>query len=409
MYRALSKIATYREALQLWMHERVVAHMGRDTSLVYYDVTNYYFEIDEQDSLRKKGVSKEHRPDPIVQMGLFMDTMGIPISYGLFPGNTNDCETLVPLMSKMKRNYGLGRTIVVADKGMNTSNNIVYNLLHQDGYVYSQTIRGGNKELKNYVLNESSYRWLGDDYKIKSRVYPRLINVRTATGAIKKVSIDEKQVVFYSRAYDRKAKAEREAIIMKARDLVNNPSKYNKTNTYGAARFVENLTFDKNTGEIVTVGQAPIFNEAKLREEEQFDGYYAIVTSEYKKTDDEIVNIYRGLWKIEESFRVTKSDLETRPVFLSRQEHIQAHFLICFMALVITRILETRLSNQYHISQIVESLKSTTCTHIQENHYLFDYRDDITEAVYESLGIDLRYKFRSLGEIKFLLGDTKKD
>lgn len=408
VYRSLSYFDKLKDDIQLHLHRKITEQYNRSTELVYYDVTNYYFEIDEQDALRKKGVSKEHRPDPIIQMGLFMDTMGIPISYGLFPGNTNDCETLIPILAKVKRDYGIGRTVIVADKGMNTSNNIVFNLLHHDGYVYSQTVRGGNKELKDYVCNENGYRQIGDEYKIKSRVYPRIVNVKTATGGTKKVSIDEKQVVFYSKAYDKRAKAEREATLQKARELVSDPSKYNKATSYGAARFVKDLFFDKTTGEILTTGHTPAFDEAKLREEEKYDGYYAIVTSECEKSDDEIIEIYRGLWKIEESFKVTKSDLETRPVYLSREDHIQAHFLICFIALVILRLLELRMGNRFSVSQIVNSLERASCSHLEENLYLFDYRDEVTDAICESLGVDLNHKYLSLGEIKSLLGATKR-
>ena len=376
--------------------------------MVYYDVTNYYFAIDDQDTLRRKGVSKEHRPDPIVQMGLFMDTNGIPISYGLFPGNTNDCETLITTMSKLKQDYGIGRTVVVADKGLNTSENIIFNILQHDGYVYSQTIRGGTKELKEYVLSEKGYDCVNDSYKIKSRIYPREIYVKTITGKTKKVSIDEKQVVFYNETYAKRAKAEREATIMKARDLINNPANYNQATSRGAARYVKNLTYDAKTGEIITVDRTLMFNETKLREEELYDGYFSIVTSEYKKTDSEIIDIYHGLWKIEESFKVTKSDLETRPIYLSREDHIQAHFLICFIALVIARLLESRLHNKFTIAHIAESLAQTSCSHIERNWYLCDYYDDVTDAINEYLGIDLRRKYLSLSEIKNIMGTTKK-
>jgi hypothetical protein len=290
IYRSLTYFNELNDAFQLHLHQKIIQQYGRNTELVYYDVTNYYFEIDEQDTLRRKGVSKEHRSDPIVQMGLFMDTKGIPISYGLFPGNTNDCETLIPILSKMKLDYNIGRTIVVADKGMNTSDNIVFNYLNHDGYIYSQSVRGGNKELKDYVLDEDGYQWLSEEYKIKSRLYPRKLYVKTVAGGKKRVPVDEKQVVFYSKAYDKKAKADREPTLMKARELVINPSKYNKANSYGAARFVKDLIFDKTTGEIITTGHTPMFDEAKLCEEERFDGYYAIVTSEYKKSDGDIID-----------------------------------------------------------------------------------------------------------------------
>jgi len=408
IYRCLTQVVTFKDNLKLHLHKQMKKKFGRTTDLVYYDVTNYYFEIDRQDDMKRKGVSKEHRPNPIVQMGLLMDTKGIPISYDLFPGNTNDCETLMPILDKVKRDYDVGRIIVVADKGINTADNIAFNLAKGDGYVYSQTVRGANKELKDYVLNESGYRHIGENYKIKSRLYPREIAVSNAKGGRTKVRIDEKQVIFYSADYDRRAKAEREATLLKAIDLVNNPSRYNKATSYGAAKYIKNLVFDPKTGEIITTKERPVFDEKKLREEEKFDGYYAIVTSEWKKNDEEIIEIYRGLWRIEEAFKVTKSDLETRPVYLSRNDHIEAHFLICFTSLVIVRLLALCLDNKYSISKIVESLNKLSGTLLEENWYVFDYADEITKAITENLGVDLSHKYLRLGDIKKILGATKR-
>jgi hypothetical protein len=408
VYRCLTQVVTLKDRLQLYLHRQMKNKFGRSTELVYYDVTNYYFETDRQDEMKKKGVSKEYRPDPIVQMGLLMDTIGIPILFDLFPGNTNDCETLMPVLDKVKKDYGVGRTIIVADKGVNTADNIAFCLARRDGYVYSQTVRGANKELKDYVLDQSGYRQIGDDYKIKSRLYPREIAISNAQGGRSKVRIDELQVVFYSTDYDRKAKADREPALLKARDLVKSPSKYNKAISYGAAKYVKNLVFDPKTGEIMTTKQKPVFDEQKLREEEKFDGYYAIVTSEWKKKDEEIVEIYRGLWRIEEAFKVTKSDLEARPVYLSRHDHIQAHFLICFVALVIVRLLSLRLGNKYSVSRIVESLNKSSGSHLEENWYVFNHADEITKAITEMLGVDLSRKYLRLGNIKKILGATKK-
>lgn len=408
VYRCLSQVITFKDSLKLYLHRQMKNKFGRSTDLVYYDVTNYYFETDRQDGMKRKGVSKEHRPNPIVQMGLLMDTKGIPIAYDLFPGNTNDCETLMPILDQIKRDYEVGRTIVVADKGVNTADNIAFLLARGDGYVYSQTVRGANKELKDYVLDQSGYRPIGDDYKIKSRLYPREIAVSNGKGGRTKVRIDEKQVVFYSADYDRKAKADREPALLKAWDLVGSPSRYNRATSYGAAKYVKNLVFDPDTGEIVTTKQKPVFDEKKLREEEKFDGYYAIVTSEWKKSDEEILEIYRGLWRIEEAFKVTKSDLEARPVYLSRQDHIQAHFLICFVALVIARLLALSLGNKYSIPRITESLNKSSGSRLEENWYVFDHADEITKAITETLGVDLSRKYLRLGDIKKILGATKK-
>lgn len=408
VYRCLTQVITFKDSLKLHLHRQVKDKFGRNTELVYYDVTNYYFEIDQQDELKRKGVSKEHRKDPIVQMGLLMDTAGIPISYDLFPGNTNDCETLMPALAKVKKDYEVGRTIVVADKGVNTADNIAFCLARGDGYVFSQTVRGGSKEIKDYVLDSSGYRQVSDNFKIKSRLCPREIAISNAQGKRTKIRIDEKHVVFYNADYDRKAKADREPVLLKARDLAKSPSKYNKSTSYGAAKYIKNLVFDPTTGEVVTTKQMPYFDEEKLREEEKFDGYYAIVTSEWKKSDEEIIEIYRGLWRIEEAFKVTKRDLEARPVYLSCHDHIQAHFLICFVALVIARLLAHCLGNQYSISRIVESLNNASGSRLEENWYVFDYADEITKAIHQAFGIDLTRKYLRLGDIKKLLAATKR-
>lgn len=408
IYRCLSFFNKYSSNLQLWLNDRIRQLYGRDTSLVYYDVTNYYFETDKMDDFKKKGVSKEHRPNPIVQMGLFTDNNGIPITYQLFPGNTNDCLTYRPNLSRIKKEYNLGKVVVVADKGLTTGDNIWYTLSAKDGYVFSLSVRGADKELKNYVLNDDGYEWLGDEYKRKSRVYPRTIQVTSSTGKKMKKIVHEKQVIFYSQKYDKRAKAERAAVIAKAQELITNPSKYIKATSYGAAAYIKNINFDKETGEILNTSKALQLDLEKLKEEEALDGYYAIVTSEYEETADRIIDMYRGLWRIEESFRITKSDLESRPVYVSTEEHIKAHFLTCFVALVIARILEMKMGRKYNITQMLESLKKSECTYLQMNYYLFDYYDDVLKDIGKEFGIDFSKRIRSLGEIKKILADTKK-
>lgn len=408
IYRCLSFFNKHKSNLQIWLNDRIRQLYGRDTSLVYYDVTNYYFETDKIDDFKKKGVSKEHRPNPIVQMGLFIDNNGIPITYQLFPGNTNDCLTYRPNLSRIKKEYDLGKVVVVADKGMTTGDNIWYTLSAGDGYVFSMSIRGADKELKNYVLNDDGYEWLGNEYKRKSRLYPRTIQVTSTTGKKLKKTVDEKQVIFYSEKYDKRAKAERAAIIAKAQDLIANPGKYTRATSHGAAGYIKNIDFDKETGEILRTTKALELDLEKLKMDEALDGYYVIVTSEYKETADRIIDMYRGLWRIEESFRVTKSDLEARPVFVSKEEHIQAHFLTCFVALVIARILEMKMEHRYSITQMLESLKKAECTYMQQNYYLFDYYDDVLKDIGEKFRIDFSKRIRTLGEVKKIFADTKK-
>ncbi len=408
VYRCLSFLNKRKDELLLWMHKRIQNQYNRDTSLVYYDVTNYYFEIDEQDEMRRKGVSKEHRPDPIIQMGLFMDNNGIPITYGLYPGNILDKQTLIPMLRKIQRDFSLGRIVVVADKGITTGDNIYYTLSAKNGYILSYSIRGADAAFKQYVLDDGYFE-KNDEFKIKSRLYPREITITTKGGGKKKVTVDEKQVVFYSKKYAKKAKADRAGALQKAKYLIENPHKYTRATSYGAAKYVKNIAFNAKTGEILEdAKKSLLFDEEKLRQEEELDGYYAIVTSEYRESDERIIEIYRGLWKIEESFKITKSDFESRPVYLSTKEHIEAHFLTCFVSLVIARILEYRMKSKYSVIAMLESLGKASGSHIQENYYLFNYYDDLLADIGSELGIDFGRKYMSLGEIKKILAEVKK-
>lgn len=411
VYRCLTFLEARREDLQLHLHQKIQSQYGRDTSLAYYDVTNYYFEIDEQDELRRKGVSKEHRPDPIVQMGLLCDTNGIPIAYNLFPGNTPDKSTLRPTLSKVQADYNLGKTIVVGDRGIITADNIWYLLSAKNGYVFSLSIKGSDKAFKEYVLEPAGYRSTGEeqDFIIKSRLYPRTIKVTSKTGRKIPKTVHEKHVVFWSKKYADKAKAEREATLKKARDLVKSPSRYTKSNSYGASKYIKNITFDKDTGEVLVDAKAHLYiDQDAIDEEARFDGYYAIVTSEQTESDERILEIYRRLWKIEEAFKITKSDLASRPVFVSTEEHIRAHFLTCFFALVIARVLEYRMGRKYPLPAMLESLRQASCSHLAQNYYLFDYFDDILDDLGRNFDIDFSKKILSLGDIKKVLAGTKK-
>ena len=407
MYRALTRFSEFREALQLWMHERIVANYGRDTTITYYDVTNYYFEIDKQDDLRKKGVSKEHRPDPIVQMGLLMDNSGIPIAYQLFPGNSNDCTTLLPVIKRIRREYGTGKAVVVSDRGLNTQKNAYYLANKRGGYVFSQTVRGGTKALKKYVLDEKGYEWTSPDFKKKSRQFTREVDFIDDNGNRIQAKIAEKQVAFYSRDYDLKAKADRQTALKKARAIIKNPENFNKHNTYGAAKYIQQIVFDKDTGEIIQTQSNLQFNDEVLAEEEKYDGYYMIVSSRHFESDDWIIETYKGLWRIEETFKVTKKDLETRPIHVSIEAHIQAHFLTCFVALVIVRLLQHKLGRTFSCGKILASLALSCCSRVESNYFLFDYEDDVTNRIGSLLGIDFAKKFRRRDDIKNILANVK--
>ena len=410
VYRCLSFLNKHKETIQVWMNDKIKENYGRDTSLIYYDVTNYYFETDEQNDFLRKGVSKEHRPNPIVQMGLFMDNNAIPITYELFAGNTNDCLTYRPNFGKIKKQFNLGRVISVADKGMTTGDNIWYtiNTPAHDGYVFSMSIRGAEKSMKKYVLDDDGYVWLGKEYKRKSRKYPRTIQVTSTSGKKIKKQVDEKQIVFWSEKYAKRAKAEREATLAKARDLAANPGSYTRATSYGAAKYIKKVDYDKDTGEILTASSILDIDEDLIREEEALDGYYMLLTSEMDTPDDKIIDMYRGLWRIEESFKITKSELEARPVYVWPREHIEAHFLTCFVALTISRILEMKLEHKYSTGRIIDSLSRAECSLLQQNYYVFDYYDEVLKDIGNVTNIDFSKRIRTLGEIKQVIADSKK-
>jgi transposase len=420
VYRSLTHFSKISKEFQRYLNAQIAAKYGRNTKTIYYDVTNFYFEIDQADEFRKHGLSKEKRRDPIVQMGLAMDADGIPLHYELFPGNTVDKETFRPVIGEVRRNYDTGRVIVVADMGIITGDNIFY-LQGKDkgknfnGYVFSFSVRGGTKEFKEFVLSAKGY--VGKDgkpvdedtdFKIKSRIIARDINVTLSSGKKVKKTVYEKQVVFWARKYALKAQAEREEVLKKAYDLASNPQKYTKATSYGAAKYVKNLKFDEKTGEILKVKERPVFDSERVAEEAKYDGYYAIVTSELDMSDIEVIDTYRGLWEIEETFRVTKGVLETRPVYVSLQDHINAHFLTCFIALTIMRIMQKKTDKLYSAEKIIECLNKISCSNEYENIYLFDYRSEISDAIGDALGIDFTNKRLRLGDIKKILAQAKK-
>jgi len=431
LYRSLDYFARYSESIQKYLHEKVCEIIGRDGKLGYYDVTNYYFEIpyndeDEYDDngvlikkgFRKKGPSKEHRPDPIVQMGLLMDSNGIPMAFNTFSGGDSEKTSLLPIIRRVKKDYGLKRIIAVADRGLNTSDNTAFlagtnddDCHGHDGYVYGQSVLAADKEFKAWVINPEGYihskevdkNGEGVIFTHKSRIYAKTIQLENRQGKRSlKMTIYQKQMAYYSQKYAEKQKREREIVLKKARDLIANPRKYTRATSVGAAGYINNIKFVKETGEIPDGVKLSLKLE-KIAEEEKYDGYYSIVTSEKELSDQEIRDIYRGLWEIEESFKIIKSEFKARPVYLRTENHINAHFLICFVALLILRVLEYKLHKKYPVKQIRESLIRYSCSHLDQNYYLFDYRDEILQSLERIFDLDLGNKIMTTAEIKKIL------
>lgn len=431
IYRALDYFAGYSNEIQQHLHGRICELIGRDSLLGYYDVTNYYFEIPYEDEdvydedgnmikkgQKKRGPSKEHRKDPIIQMGLLMDSNGIPMAFNTFSGGESEKLSLLPTIRRVKKDFALERVIVVADRGLNTSDNTAFlsgknhdDMAGNDGYVYGQSVLGADKQFKEWVLNQEDYLVDKEEdkdgntiyFKHKSRIYAKKIQLKGRDGKrARRMEIYQKQMVYYSERYARKQKKDRDRAIAKAKELISNPGKYTRATSFGAAGYVNNIKFLKETGEIPD-GLVLSLNEARIREEEKYDGYYSIVTSEKHLSDTEIRDIYKGLWEIEESFKIIKSEFRARPVYVKKDEHVQAHFLICFVALVIMRVLEQMLRKKHTVKQIRYSLINYSCSYLDQNYYLFDYRDDVIKSFESTFDFDLSKKIMSKAEIKKIL------
>lgn len=436
LYRSLKPMLDCKEEIFKTIWDNTKDKYNRDASTSYYDCTNYYFEIEYDDEdikdnngeiikkgIRKRGPEKNHRPDPIVEMGLLLDSQGIPMSYNIFPGNTSEKETLIPEIKNIKRRHDINKIVVVADRGLNCSDNMIglagINLdkENRDGYIYGQSIRGADEEFKNWVLKDD-YKTdiiIDEDgneikFKHKSRVYPKKMYITrddqglTKNGNKKKqsITVDQKQMVYYSQKYADKQKRDRQMIIEKAKDLIKNPGAYTRATSYGAAGYINNIKFDKETGIISTDSELSI-NQSKIEEEEKLDGYYSIVTSEENLSDLELRNIYKGLSKIEESFKITKSEFDARPINVRLEDHIDAHFLICFISLVIIRLLQYNTNNKYSIKKILERIKNFKCTHIAGNTYKFiGYKPEI-KYLNEKLQLDMNKKYNKREKIKKIL------
>ncbi len=440
IYHALDIIAENQEGLQKWIFEHSAKLCNRDLSVAYFDCTNYYFDIGRPDvdnldadgnpvdengkavpaKYRKRGPEKNHRPDPIVELGLLIDKNGIPVAYDLFPGNESEKVHMRPVINRVKQEFDDCRIIFVADRGLNTSDNIYWlngdnkgEHNKRDGYVYGQSVRGADAEFRKWVLSGNYHsEKLKEDgceitFKHKSRVFIKELHVNVTKPGRKKpatrtVKVDQKQMVYYSEKYAKKQRADRDAMIARAKDLIKYPKKYDRVTSKGSAAYVLNIAFDKKTGEVVD-GKSLELDIERIKEESQYDGYYSIVTSELNMSNLEMREVYRGLARIEDTFKVTKTYFQSRPIFVRTNEHIDAHFATCFMALVLLRLLEVKLENKYPVKQILDSLRNYNCTRIDTNMWQFTFYNEITAACANAFNMELNKQYRSQQEIQRLL------
>ena len=449
IYRALDYFIPYKEDIETLLWNKTKDKYQRNTDNLYYDCTNYYFEInyndqdlcDEEGNIiqkgyRKDGPEKNHRPDPIIEMGLLMDATNLPLTYDLFAGNESEKTSLKPITKRTKANLNLGRIILVADRGLNTSDNIFYlngknDKPHMDGYIYGQSVRGATQEFKDWVLDQHDYLrepMFNEDgspklfrkavydkdgfcigyektqeyFKHKSRIYPKEITIKRDGKRNTKVRVDQKQMVYFSQKYADKQKRDRNEMIERAKDLIAHPKKYDRVTAKGAKSYVNNIHFVKNTGEVAE-GYDLSLNLEKIAEEEKYDGYYSIVTSELNMSDTLLREKYRNLSNIEDTFKITKSELNDRPVFVWTREHIEAHFLTCFVALVILRLLEKNANEKFSPHSLIESIKKLNATYLSENIYKTTGYNDVVEYLFNSMNIPKFKKFMERKKIKNLL------
>ena len=370
IYKPLDVLAKYSKKIQNRMNTKISkSSIGRNTELTYYDVTNYYFEtmygdddiyeLDENGEIkkdskdnpiikekgfRKKGVSKENRKEPIVQMGLFIDNNGIPVSHKLFPGNTQDKTTFKNVLENDVDEMNLGRIVIVADNGMNTQENKYLIVDKNNGYIVSKSVKKSWTKLREFALDDDGYSEIKNScgevvFKYKSRINEITLTYKNEDGTKSSKTVKEKEIIYWSKKHYEKELHQNKKFIEYLESCKEHPDKL-KDKQRKSQEFIKTVDIDKKTGEIIHPEKVIVFLNKKLEKYKETMGFYSIVTSEIEEDDKEIINRYHGLSRIEDSFRIIKSDLEGRPIFVWTEEHIKAHFLICFIALTIIRIIQ---------------------------------------------------------------------
>ena len=409
VYRSLTYLQKNADALVKAMNKSYEETRGkRNKTRLYYDVTNYYFEIENEDDLRKRGVSKEHRPNPIVQMGLLLDGDGIPLDYEIFAGNTGDMLTMMPVMKKaeLREHSSDERVVVVADKGLNTSNNIAACMLDGNGFIFSQSVRKAPKELKNWVLEQEDYNVNeSETFKIKSRLANKIVHIEGPDGKKKQVEIPVKEVAFWSKDFFDRSRHERAKVIEKSTAAVARAD-YASAHAHSSIRYAKDVPIVKNSGEVADHNW--LLDREKIEADQAMDGYYCIITSEEDMDDREIIESYRGLFRIEESFRVMKTDFDARPVYCSTEDHIRAHFLICYIALFIMRLMQIDTNWQHSAGEISSELRQIVGHKLKQNYYLFDHCSPLIQKLGKAVGVDLTKEILSKAQIRQIMADVKK-
>jgi transposase len=396
VYDTLDFIYKYRKSIFNKVNKSMINVFNRKASLVFYDVTNFYFEIDGPDEdtddekgVRKMGVCKEERKLPIVQMGLFMDEQGFPISIEMFPGNTLDHQTVTDALKSSVDDMKFERFIFVGDRGMTNYHNLLHITALGNGYIVSKSILKSTKQDKEWLTKDSDYTYLSDDFKYKSRI----IHKKVKDEFDNEKEITEKEVTYWSKKFEEKQRHENKSFLDFIEKLKKSPENFriSKAQAKDLRRFMKNDVENVDTGEIIdSYKLKAMLDDDKINAFNSLMGYYKIVTSELNMPDTEVINKYHGLSRIEDQFKIMKGNLDTRPVFVRTKEHINAHLIVCFISLLILRIIQHKIKqldtfNKYDnkywqegmsAERIIQALNKWTLDKMNDEYFRFNNTND---------------------------------
>ena len=409
-YRALSYIAKNIDYIQENLFNNSKNIINRNSKIIYYDCTNYFFEIDEEDDLRKYGISKEHKPNPIVGMGLFMDGDGIPLSFNIYPGNQNEQKSLIPEENKIINNFKLddSKIVLCTDAGLASDEIKKFNVKDNRGFVITQSLKKLKDEYKKEVFDKSNWRIANDfknfynldtieqDSSLKEKYYDTLFYkiIQTETKSVKQDLI----VTFSFKYFDYNKNIRNSQIERARKSIENNQITRKGKNQNDYRRFIDSINSTDN-GEVAENITYSI-NQDIIAEEEKYDGYYALTTNLVGDVN-EIFKVVKGRWEIEESFRIMKSDFLARPVNLSREDRIKSHFLTCFISLFLYRLLEKKLDYKYTTSQILNTLRNMNVLESKGDGYIPIYtRTDLTDELHNIFNFRTDYEINTYKNFK---------
>ncbi len=402
VYRALSVLAGECDLIQSEVYKNSHFVAKRNDKILYYDCTNYYFEIQQEDGDKKYGKSKEHRPNPIIQMGLFTDGDGIPLAFSLFPGNRNEQVSMKPLEKKILQEFGCEKFIYCSDAGLGSEDNRVFNHMGKRAFIVTQSIKKLPKEEREWALKRTGFRRISDNKKMDitdlSPDEEKSLFYKEEPYTTSK--LHQRLIITYSPKYAAYQKNIREKQIDRAKKMIESGSlKKQRKNPNDPARFV-NKTAVTQDGEIADIKTYQLDLE-KIAEEEKYDGLYAICTDLLDDNPGDLIRVSEGRWQIESCFRIMKTDFSARPVYVRREDRIKAHFLICFLSLLIYRLLEKKLEKKYTCEEILDTLKEMNFADIEEQGFIPLYRRDmLTDALHDVCGFRTDYQFISKSKMK---------